>query len=400
MSPLKKIQTSPSASTLMDDSESPASLFNEAADSKMAKSEIAESEMDQSAFAKRSAFLLNQNARRVNDKMVKQLLEVVPHGDLFLSKTLDDAAHFVDVIVARGYGTVYTGGGDGTVVSTLNLLEKAVEKHGKKMPAIGVLKLGTGNAMANTLSAGNPIVDAHHIAAGGECITQRRKWVVCDDGTRAPMAGVGYDGEVLNDYNWLKSKAKNPLSKWAAESVLGYLGAMMGRSIPRHLKQPEPNVRITSTKDAFRIVQGEHGDEEVLIKKGTVLYEGIGPAVCVGTIPYFGFGFHMFPHAKRREEMMQLRIVACGIPTVLTNLYPRIWHGTYRHPKIHDFLVDDIKIEGDRDLPYEIAGDAAGWRKTLQFSVSEEDFPMVHLGERLPMGQGVLPPLAQPSKAA
>ena len=268
------------------------------------------------------------------------------------------------------------------------------------MPEIGVLKLGTGNAMANALHAGDPMVDAHHVAAGGERATQNLKWVVCDDGTRTPMAGVGYDGEVLNDYNWLKSQANNPVTKWFAESVFGYLGAMLGRSIPRHLKNPEPIVRITSTKDAYRVVAGPDGDEEVLVKKGTLLYEGVGPAVCVGTIPYFGFGFTMFPHVHRRAGMMQLRIVACGIPTVLTNLYPRIWNGTYRHPKIHDFLVEDVHIEGDRELPYEIGGDAEGWRKSLSFKVSEEEFPMVQLGKRLPIGQKVLTPLGHPSKAA
>ena len=71
----------------------------------------------ESAFQARSAFLLNQNARQVNDKMVKQLLEVVPQGDLFLSKSLEEAERFVQTIVDRGYGTVFTGGGDGTVVS-------------------------------------------------------------------------------------------------------------------------------------------------------------------------------------------------------------------------------------------------------------------------------------------
>jgi len=351
----------------------------------------------ESPFAPRAAFLLNANARRVNAKTVQALKDVVPHGDLFLSRTLEDAERFAATIVERGYGTVFTGGGDGTVVSTMNLVAEHAQRLQRPMPKIGVLKLGTGNAMANALSAGTPVEDAHHVAHGGEHDVKPMSWVVCDDGTRTPMAGIGYDGMVLNDYNWLKSKAQNPLSKLAAESVVGYLGAMLARSVPRQVKMGDANVRITSTKDAYKVIKGADGaDQEVRIEKGTVLYEGPGPAVCVGTIPYFGFGFTMFPHVDRREGMMQLRIVACGIPTVLANLYPRIWKGTYRHPQIHDFLVEDVHIEGDRDLPYEVGGDAAGWRRELSFRVTEEPMPMVRLGERLPMGQGALPPMASP----
>src|SRR3954462_7954400 len=94
-------------------------------------------------FSRRSAFLLNANARAVNDKLIEELAEIVPAGDLFLSRTLEDAEVFTRTIARRGYGQLFLGGGDGTLVTTLGLLRKACEKEGLAMPAVGVLKLGT-----------------------------------------------------------------------------------------------------------------------------------------------------------------------------------------------------------------------------------------------------------------
>src|SRR6188768_2651668 len=101
-------------------------------------------------FAPRSAFLLNANARGVSDRLIEELAEVVPAGDLFLSRTLDDAQCFVRTIARRGYGQVFFGGGDGTLVTTMNLMRDVVAKEGLVMPKVGVLRLGTGNAMARS----------------------------------------------------------------------------------------------------------------------------------------------------------------------------------------------------------------------------------------------------------
>ena len=101
-------------------------------------------------FAHRAAFLLNANARAVNDALIEELAEIVPAGDLFLSRTLEDAEVFVRTIARRGYGQGYLGGGDGTLVTSLGLLRKIVKKEGLEMPAVGVLKLGTGNETSIT----------------------------------------------------------------------------------------------------------------------------------------------------------------------------------------------------------------------------------------------------------
>ena len=90
-------------------------------------------------FAHKSAFVLNANARAVSHRLAEQFAEVVPAGDLFFSRTLEDAEVFAKTIARRGYGRVFTGGGDGTLVATVRLLKKAAQQEGVPMPQVGVL---------------------------------------------------------------------------------------------------------------------------------------------------------------------------------------------------------------------------------------------------------------------
>jgi diacylglycerol kinase family enzyme len=343
-------------------------------------------------FAHRAAFLLNRNARAVSDRLVERLAAIVPAGDLFLSRSLDDATVFARAIARRGYGQVFLGGGDGTLVTTMNLLRAHTAAEGLPMPTVGVLKLGTGNAMAKALGALDPLTDAWHVLQRGPAQTRDVDFVATDDGTLTPFAGMGYDGLVLNDYNWLKQQASgSPLTRALAESVGGYLGAMLLRSVPRELRAPPTRLRITSTKPAWFLRPTDAGDVAEELPAGSVLFEGNAATVCVGSIPYFGFGFTMFPFAMQRPGHVQLRVVGAPIPSILAHLYPKVWKGTWRHPKLLDFHVRDVAIESDRPLPYEIGGDGRGCQTRLNFRTAEQPVAMSVLGERVvPAGHTVV----------
>lgn len=344
-------------------------------------------------FAHRAAFLLNANAKAVNDRLIERLAEIVPAGDLFLSRTMQDAEVFVRTIARRGYGQVYLGGGDGTLVTTMNLLRTVTRKEGLAMPAVGVLKLGTGNAMARVVNAADAVVDASHVVSKGDVSSHDVQMVETEDGVLTPFAGMGYDGAVLNDYVWLKEKAKSsPVARHAVESVWGYLGAMLFRTVPNEVKAPLPRVRVTTSSDAIYMAATPEGDVEQVIPAGTVLFEGPAPIISVGSIPYFGYGFTMFPFANHKPGYVQLRIGSIPIPLILANLWPRVWKGTFRHAQLKDFLVKDVVIESDRELPYQLGGDARGQKKRLEFKVAPETVKMVELApERLvPQGHAVL----------
>lgn len=342
-------------------------------------------------FARRAAFILNANARGVSDRLIERLAEVVPAGDLFLSRTLEDAEIFVRTVARRGYGRVFLGGGDGTLVSTMKLLREVCAKEKLAVPEVGVLRLGTGNAMALALGAAEAIVDASHVVHQGPIAARPVHFVETDDGTLTPFAGIGYDGAVLNDYFALREKAKTPFGKKAVATVWGYLAAMLFKTVPDEVKKKQARVRITTRGDAVAIVRGPHGDEEQTMPAGSVLYEGPAPVLSVGAIPFFGYGFTMFPFADRKPGYVQLRVCAVPIPILLANLFTSVWQGRFRHAKLKDFLVKDVVVESDQELPYQVGGDAHGYRSRLAFKVAEQPLSMLSLGERLvPQGHTVL----------
>jgi diacylglycerol kinase family enzyme len=318
----------------------------------------------------KSAFLLNANARAVSARLESKMRRVVPAGDLYFSKSFDDAERTVGQILDRGYGRVFVGGGDGTLVHTANLLR---DQAGETAPAMGILKLGTGNAVAGLVGARHPIHDAAYAAEHGHGQLRNIDWVQCEDGTLTPFAGMGWDGDVLNDYNWLKNRASTPLSKKAVESVWGYLGAMLFRTVPRFTREGKTEVVVRSNHDAYRVMRDEQTGEdiEVRIPAGEIIYQGLSPVVSVGSVPCYGFGFTMFPFAMRKAGYMQVRVGDLKLPKVLSNLYPKIWNGSYRHPDMHDVLVKDVIIEGARPMNYQVGGDAAGTAERLYFQVAD-----------------------------
>ncbi|MEZ4470145.1 MAG: diacylglycerol kinase family protein [bacterium] len=105
------------------------------------------------ARAERTAVILNKNAKRVTERVRRRIVEVAPEADVFFTETLEQAKFVTRRVVDSGYGTVVTGGGDGTVVNTIQDVLDRVETTGRERPRFGVLRLGTGNAVADFLGA-------------------------------------------------------------------------------------------------------------------------------------------------------------------------------------------------------------------------------------------------------
>src|SRR4051812_48624600 len=62
----------------------------------------------------RIAVVVNGNAKSVTQEVISTLDQILAGGDLFVSRNLEDAGHIARTLISRGYGTVLTGGGDGT----------------------------------------------------------------------------------------------------------------------------------------------------------------------------------------------------------------------------------------------------------------------------------------------
>ena len=327
----------------------------------------------------RSAFLLNANAKNVTDRILGDMVGVIPAGDLFYARSMEDSEAFLRTIVKRGYREIFTGGGDGTLVTTMNMLQKIVdEEELAYKPAMGVLKLGTGNAMATALGAGQPLNDVSQVLESENKDYKPMHLVECDDGTLTPFAGMGYDGEILNDYFELKSSAEGTALDVLTKTAAGYVLAALSRTVPRQFNRQLPNIKVITRDRALQLIEDEYGQiQEIPIAPGSVLYQGPAPVCSVGAIPYYGYGFPMFPFADRKPGYVQLRVSAVPVLELLTNLFPSIWKGSFRHEKLYDWLVKDVEVISESPLPYQVGGDAWGEKSHLRFKAAAEAWQMV-----------------------
>ncbi|WP_224249106.1 diacylglycerol/lipid kinase family protein [Hyalangium gracile] len=326
------------------------------------------------------AVLLNANARKVDARVVKSLSHVVPEEDLFLSRSPLDARRIAQTVLERGYPLVFTGGGDGTFMGFVNEFLRQTETRGRfaghPLPRFGVLKLGTGNGLANFVNASNPggdgILQDVVRALSGDVAGLRRMNMVMVDGQRTPFAGLGVDGKLLNDYIWVKENLGKGVFKKVLTGSGGYFSAVAFKTVPHYLTNStwvECEV-INGSSEAYRLgPDGSPVGEP--IAPGEALFRGELMMAGAATMPFYGYGFRMFPFAHQRRGMMHVRLGQVHAANVLANL-PKLWNGRWFPEGIHDFHAKDVTIRFARPMPLQIGGDAAGYRDEVKLSIAPE----------------------------
>jgi diacylglycerol kinase family enzyme len=325
------------------------------------------------------AVLLNTRAKAVSERVRQALAEVVPHEDLYLSSCQDEAAEIADWVVARRYQTIFTGGGDGTFVSWVNRVLDASERRHQRAPRFGVLALGTGNAVAELVGADprHHVQDLSRFLAGEVRATRRVDLVTCE-GRRTPFCGVGIDAAILNDYNWVKQQLAGTPLQGLGLGAAGYGLAVALRSAPRQLLARRPTYcEIVNTgRSAWRL-DGEGRRVGPAIAPGELLYAG--PCLMAGasTVPFYGMGLRIFPHAGKVPGLMQLRVVSDpAVATLVMNLH-RIWAGDFAHDKVLDFHADHVTLRFERPIPLQVGGDAEGHREAVSFGMAPAPVELV-----------------------
>lgn len=318
------------------------------------------------------AVLLNANAKRVTEKVVHRVSHVVPEEDLYLSRTMDDCAAIAKKVVERRYSTVFTGGGDGTFMAFANAINAEMQARGiSRAPRFGVLKLGTGNALANLVGAsslsGDGILDDILRARANEVPSVRRLDLLTCHDQMAPFAGLGFDAAILNNYV--------DLAKKGLKGGPGYFGSVVFKTLPHYLANPKP-VQGEVVCEGRAMKLDPDGKVTHIFGKGDVLYRGPMNIVAAGTVPCYGYNFKIFPFAGKRRGMMQLRVAAVSSLTCLGNL-PSLWKGTFRHPDIHDFFVDGASVRFEKVMPLQVGGDAAGMHDRVSFGMAERSVDLV-----------------------
>jgi diacylglycerol kinase family enzyme len=330
------------------------------------------------ALSDRVAVVVNGNAKSVTAEVIQTLDQILDSGDLYVSRRIEESEAIARALVDRRYGTILTGGGDGTFTVMVTSVVAEAKRRGAPLPRFGLLRLGTGNSLAWVIGA----------STGGKGRKARRALAVdlerlrADAGSRAlrlvevegmlsPFCGFGIDAVVQRDYGRVKAAlGKTPLKRFSS-GLLAYTISAGTRTIPSYLVRRTPHCRIINEGcDALRV--GNKGATVgAPIPKGSVLYEGPAKLASIATIPYYGFGFRVFPYAEDRPDRMNVRLSNITPVAFLQNLGP-IWRGEYENMStIFDFFADDVTIEMDPPTPFQVGGDERGERSRVRVRLTE-----------------------------
>lgn len=288
-------------------------------------------------------------------------------GRVRFTESLDEARSVVRREIARGVDMIVLGGGDGTVVMGLTLVEEACRGMGKPEPAIGVLRLGSGNAIADTVGAtDDPETDLVKLARGFGAWTKVPMLEVL--GVRAPFVGMGVDAQLLEDQELVNRVVDRvPIARSVIGGGARYALSVALRSVPRFATSKRPNVVVTN-RGAPAMVMNKDGATGATVAKDQLLWEGACTLVAGATIPYFGFGLKMFAFAGSRADRFHLRCGDAGLFEILRNT-PAAFRGEYFSKHVTDFLCDRVTIELDDESAIEAGGELLGRRRKVELSI-------------------------------
>ena len=322
------------------------------------------------------AVMVNLHARRGSERIGGLVQRLFPRARLALTRSVDEARAWVDEQLRPNPPTLLlAGGGDGTITGLINTMRE----QGVPLPAIGVLPLGTGNAWARVTGAPRPDVALRQLAAWGERPPPLRPFSLVEvEGRLAPFAGTGWDAEVLRDFkDQLHQFPAGPLRQ-ANAGLRGYMGALFTRTIPRHLMgSSRPRVKVYNL-GAPALTMDPRGQVVTLPGGATdaLLYDGPVGICGAATTPEFGFGFKAFPFAQAVPHRLSVRVYGATVTQATRNMF-KLWRGEHPLPYMHDYFVERLRMDFDREVPFQMGGDIIGPRRSLEFSLAEESVRLV-----------------------
>jgi diacylglycerol kinase family enzyme len=317
------------------------------------------------------AVVLNANAGRVRPRLARAIRRAAPAAIVYWSRSLEEADDALESAIESGVTTIFGGGGDGTIIDLADRLVRYA-----RPPRLGVLKLGTGNALATWVGARSPVEDLAGWARG-EAFREMPLRLVHAEDAFFPFAGLGWDAAVLNDYRWVKQQMKQTPLEGFSHQLWVYLASAFGRTVPRIATRPDAPVATVEVLegDAWRV--DRHGDRiGDVVPEGGILYQGPAHMTAVGTTPYYGYAMRMLPHACALDSHMHLRVSALSVVQVVNEL-PRIWTGEYENERLYDFLARRVRITFEEEVPYQVGGDARGMRRSLELGVAPPRLPVL-----------------------
>jgi diacylglycerol kinase family enzyme len=326
----------------------------------------------------RVAVVLNGNARQVTDELIESFDRLIGSGDLFLSRSLDEAHGIALNIVESGYAAVLTGGGDGTFVQMVTVITKEARSRNQEPPRFGLLKLGTGNSLAWALGAGTSRKDVIADLTRLRHDSGHRDFQLIEvQDLLTPFAGAGFDALGLKHFHEVRSIVRRlPWVGKRASGGVSYAISIPTLTIPQLAVRPRMEVRIVNRGAAERLDQngGVFGPP---IEEGEVIFEGACIAALVSTIPYWGFGVRVFPFADNcPADRFCLRVVATSPLHIAAHMLS-VWKGTYRDENLIDVYAEDVEFEFDKPNAIEIGGDPAGMTNSMRARLHPDPIKLI-----------------------
>jgi diacylglycerol kinase family enzyme len=313
----------------------------------------------------RAVAIVNGSARRVRGGLRKKLERT---GAVRFTSSLVHAREVVRAEIARGLDLIVLGGGDGTVVMGLALFAEACRGSNKPEPAIGILRLGSGNAIADTVGATDDPLDDLSRLMKGEGLWKRVPMLHVL-GVRAPFVGVGVDAQLLEDQEAVgRIVDRVPGAKRLVGGATRYALSVATRSIPRYATTKRPNAIVTNLGSPA-LEMSREGPTGRTLPTNSAIWNGAVTLVAGATIPFFGFGLKMFAFAGSHEGRFHLRCGDVGLLEILRNL-PAAWRGEYFSGNVQDFLCDRVAIELDTEVSVEAGGELLGRRARIELAIA------------------------------
>ena len=309
--------------------------------------------------------IVNAHARALTAKLRTRFEQALP-GNVRFTGSLDEARSAIRVEIRRGVDVVILGGGDGTVVMGLTLIGEACRGLGKREPTIAVLRMGSGNAIADTLAASDDAID--DLARLSRGAGQRRSLPLLEVlGIRAPFVGLGVDAQLLED----QAAVGRVVDRFPGARFVGgtarYALSVALRSLPRFAIGARPNAIVTNLGTrAFELDASGATKREVQCNEE--LWRGQCTLVAGSTIPYFGFGLKMFAFSAARTGAFHLRCGDAGLFEIMVNT-PAAFRGQYFSDHVRDFTCDHVAIELDRESAIEAGGELLGRRTRVELAL-------------------------------
>lgn len=321
----------------------------------------------------RYAVLLNARAKGWSGSVHHSVQRFVTAQDLFLTDSFRQARQTLDRLLASSYDVIFTAGGDGTVMYLVNEIEQRVRRGTLKRgdaPCIGVLRLGTGNAIASYLGCDDMLSDLRALQSGAP-LTVHDVHMIEDSGDDLfPFAGIGWDADILNDYDVFKTLVRDTVFEPYIAGLGGYGVAITTRTLPRAIGQKPIHVTMRNLGEGAKRIDYE-GNVLREYDVGEILYDGPSRICGASSIPYWGFQVRMFPQADASPDHFQLRCYHGTVCELLTHLRD-FWRGRMRETSMHDFLVQKVRVEIQGDpVPYQISGDASGVERSITWALAK-----------------------------